>query len=141
MKRSKNAVEFNIGTDLDYLNLIESITNYVTKAMGFDEDTMYWINMAIRESMTNAMLHGNKLKTQKRVNVKFEINPDNLTVRVQDQGSGFDPKTVPNPLDPENVLKSSGRGIFYIKSFMDEVDFKLLPDGMEIRMTKKVPSK
>lgn len=126
---------------MDYLNLVDEVTAVVTRRMGFDEDAIYWIGMAVRESLTNAMLHGNKMEKDKRVNVKYEINPDRLTVSVQDQGSGFDPNSVPSPVDPNNLLKTSGRGIFYIKSFMDEVEFRSLPGGMEIRMIKKLTSK
>jgi serine/threonine-protein kinase RsbW len=136
-----NAIELKLETDLKYLELVENVTDVVTRMMGFEEDAKYWITMAVRESVSNAMLHGNKMDQNKRVTIRFEVHADNLTVTVVDQGPGFDPGRLPDPLAPENLLKPSGRGIFYIRSFMDEVEFKSHPDGMEIRMIKKLTSK
>jgi len=107
--------------------------------MGFDEDAAHWIGMSVRESVTNAIQHGNKMDQAKRVDIRFEVSPDRLDISIADQGRGFRAEDLPNPLDPENLLKPSGRGIFYIRSFMDEVEFKPLSQGgMEVRMVKKV---
>jgi serine/threonine-protein kinase RsbW len=109
--------------------------------MGVDEDAAHWIGMSVRESVTNAIQHGNKLDQNKKVDIRFGVEPDRLDIVVKDQGHGFDVGSLPNPLDPENLLKPSGRGIFYIRSFMDEVEFKPLSQGgMEVHMVKKVPS-
>jgi serine/threonine-protein kinase RsbW len=89
--------------------------------------------------VTNAIQHGNKLDRDKSVDICFDIKPDQLAILVKDQGSGFQVDDLPNPLDPENLLKPSGRGIFYIRSFMDEVEFRALSQGgMEVHMVKKV---
>jgi serine/threonine-protein kinase RsbW len=109
--------------------------------MGFDEDTAHWIGMSVRESVTNAIQHGNKLDLDKKVDIKFTVGPEQLEISVKDQGPGFHVEELPSPLEPENLLKPSGRGIFYIRSFMDEVEFKSSPQGgMEIRMVKKKAS-
>jgi serine/threonine-protein kinase RsbW len=139
MKTTANKIEISIGSTLDYLDLVQTVTDCITSFMGFDEDTAHWIGMSVRESVTNAIQHGNKLDPGKKVDVRFEVAPEYLDILVRDQGNGFKIDDLPNPLDPENLLKPSGRGIFYIRSFMDEVEFRRPSQGgMEIRMLKKL---
>jgi serine/threonine-protein kinase RsbW len=141
MTINKDRIEVRIGSTLEYLDLVQGLTDCITEFMGFDDDTAHWIGMSVRESVTNAIQHGNKLDESKRVDIVFEVAPECLGISVRDQGTGFQIDRLPNPLDPENLLKPSGRGIFYIRSFMDEVEF--IPHnqgGMEIHMVKKVPS-
>jgi serine/threonine-protein kinase RsbW len=141
MKTTTNRIEVSIGSTLDYLDLVQTVTDCITSFMGFDEDTAHWIGMSVRESVTNAIQHGNKLDPGKKVDVRFEVTPEYLDILVRDQGNGFKIDDLPNPLDPENLLKPSGRGIFYIRSFMDEVEFRRPSQGgMEIRMLKKISS-
>jgi serine/threonine-protein kinase RsbW len=141
MKTPSNRIEVTIGSTLEYLDLVQTLTDCITDFMGFDEDTAHWIAMSVRESVTNAIQHGNKLDQSKKVDIRFEVGPSQLDISVTDQGPGFNAEQLPNPLDPENLLKPSGRGIFYIRSFMDQVEFKQLSNGgMEVHMTKKVPS-
>jgi serine/threonine-protein kinase RsbW len=91
--------------------------------------------------VTNAIQHGNKLDLSKTVDIRFEVMPDKLSISVRDQGNGFKAEEIPNPLDTDNLLKPSGRGIFYIRTFMDEVEFRPLSQGgMEVYMVKKVSS-
>ena len=135
-----NKIEVSIGSALEYLDLVQTVTDCITSFMGFDEDTAHWIGMSVRESVTNAIQHGNKLDQAKKVDICFETEQEYLQITVRDQGNGFKIDDLPNPLDPENLLKPSGRGIFYIRSFMDEVEF--IPHsqgGMEVHMVKKVP--
>jgi serine/threonine-protein kinase RsbW len=141
MTVKSDRIEIRIGSALEYLDLVQTLTDCITDFMGFDDDTAHWIGMSVRESVTNAIQHGNKLDPNKRVDIRFEVAPDHLDITVKDQGNGFQVDKLPNPLDPENLLKPSGRGIFYIRSFMDEVEF--IPHsqgGMEVHMVKKVPS-
>lgn len=141
MSVKRDRIEIRIGSALEYLDLVQTLTDCITDFMGFDDDTAHWIGMSVRESVTNAIQHGNKLDPNKRVDIRFEVAPDCLDISVTDQGNGFQVDRLPNPLDPENLLKPSGRGIFYIRSFMDEVEF--IPHshgGMEVHMVKKVPS-
>ena len=141
MKTASSKIEISIGSALEYLDLIQTLTDCITKFMSLEGDTAHWVGMSVRESVTNAIQHGNKLDQSKRVDIKFEIEPDSLAITVRDQGAGFKIDDLPNPLDPENLLKPSGRGIFYIRSFMDEVEFRSLPrGGMEVRMVKRVTS-
>ncbi|MBP1595031.1 MAG: Anti-sigma regulatory factor (Ser/Thr protein kinase) [Acidobacteria bacterium] len=141
MIKSTDRIEIRIGSALEYLDLVQTLTDCITDFMGFDEDTAHWIGMSVRESVTNAIQHGNKLDQSKRVDIRFEVAPDQLDISVRDQGTGFQVERLPNPLDAENLLKPSGRGIFYIRSFMDEVEFiPHVEGGMEVHMVKKVSS-
>ncbi len=141
MNTIANRIEVSIGSALEYLDLVQTLTDCITDFMGFDDDTAHWIGMSVRESVTNAIQHGNKLDQGKKVDIRFEVAPDHLDISVKDQGAGFLVDDLPNPLDPENLLKPSGRGIFYIRSFMDVVEFKPLSHGgMEVHMVKKVSS-
>lgn len=136
-----NKIEVSIGSALEYLDLVQTVTDCITSFMGFDSDTAHWIGMSVRESVTNAIQHGNKLDENKKVDIRFEVASDCLDISVIDQGEGFQINNLPNPLDPENLLKPSGRGIFYIRSFMDKVEFRPLSQGgMEVHMVKKVSS-
>ena len=108
-----------------------------------DEDAVHWIGVAVRESVINAIKHGNREEYDKLVTVEFSLTPvatpTEFIVRVLDQGQGFDPVGVADPLAPENILKSSGRGIFFMRSFMDDVVLQRASEGgMEVRMVKKL---
>ncbi len=134
-----NEIDLVIGSALEHLDLVETITDCITEFMKFDDDTAQWIGMSVRESVINAIQHGNKFDPGKKVDIRFEIVADRLAISVVDQGSGFAIDDLPNPLDPENLLKPSGRGIFYIRSFMDEVEFRQLSQGgIEVHMVKRV---
>ena len=135
-------LELSFGSHLGYLDLIQELSEKIGRMAGFDEDARYWIGLSIRESVTNAVHHGNKLDATKKVGVRFESLPDRLVICVQDEGEGFAESDVPDALDPENLLKPSGRGIFYIRSFMDEVCYEILPEGgCEMRMEKRLNHK
>ena len=141
MKRIANEIEVIISSALDNLDLIQTLTDCITSFMSFDEDSAHWIGMSVRESVTNAIQHGNKLDLSKKVDICFDIAPDRLSISVRDQGNGFQADQIPNPLDGDNLLKPSGRGIFYIRTFMDEVEFRPLSQGgMEVHMVKRISS-
>jgi serine/threonine-protein kinase RsbW len=126
----------------DMLDVLQAISDHACKAVGLDDDSIHWVSVAVRESAANAIKHGNKNDASKRVFVEFEGRFDNgpeLSIRVRDEGEGFDPEEVADPLAPENLLKGSGRGIFLIRSFMDEMVLQRAPEGgMEMRMVKRV---
>jgi len=139
MTRTTNEIEVIISSALDNLDLIQTLTDCITNYMRFDEDSAHWIGMSVRESVTNAIQHGNKLDQSKEVDIRFEVSADKLSISVRDQGNGFKAEDIPNPLDAGNLLKPSGRGIFYIRSFMDEVEFRHLSQGgMEVHMVKRI---
>ena len=127
----------------EMLDFVQVVNDHVGREVGFDEDAVHWVGVAVRECVINAIKHGNKHDASKRVFVEFETVFNNgvneLGIRIRDQGQGFDPDSLANPLDPENLLKASGRGIFLIRNFMDEVQLQRAPQGgMEVRMTKRV---
>jgi serine/threonine-protein kinase RsbW len=141
MKKNANEIEVIISSALDNLDLIQTLTDSITEHMGFDADTAHWIGMSVRESVTNAIQHGNKLDLNKKVDICFATSPDRLSISVRDQGCGFQVDKIPNPLEGDNLLKPSGRGIFYIRTFMDEVEFKSLSQGgTEVHMVKRIAS-
>jgi serine/threonine-protein kinase RsbW len=126
----------------EMLDFVQVVSDHLARRVGLDEDSMHWVSVAIRESVINAIKHGNRNDSTKRVFVEFGTSMGDvpeLSIRVRDQGEGFDPELVANPLDPENLLKSSGRGIFLIRNFMDDVQLRRAPEGgMEISMLKRV---
>ena len=131
-------VSYTLESTLESVNKAEQAAAEVAAKSGFDEDECGRIAMAVREATVNAVLHGNHYDPAKRVTVSFESTPERLTASVRDQGSGIDPATLPNPLAPENLLRQSGRGIFLIRAFMDEICFRDMSPGTEITMIKFV---
>ena len=123
------------------LDVVQVLTDHVGQVGGLDDDATHWVGVAVRESVINAIKHGNAEDHAKRVTVELRLEPraepSRLVVRVLDQGPGFDPDAVADPLAPENLLRSSGRGIFFMRSFMDDITLQRIPEGgMEVRMTK-----
>ena len=105
---------------------------------GMSDDAAFGIDMAVREAVTNAVLHGNRQDENKTVDIVLKSSPDAVEISVHDQGPGFNPESVPDPTTTENILKTSGRGIFFMRSFMDEVDWLIRPGGgTTVRMLKR----
>jgi serine/threonine-protein kinase RsbW len=114
-----------------------AVAEFVTRS-GVSEDTAFGIDMAVREAVTNAVIHGNSQDEAKVVDIVLKSSPDALEISIHDQGPGFNPSEVPDPTAEENILKTSGRGIFFMRSFMDEVDWYLPPEGgTTVRMLKR----
>lgn len=131
-------IELTISSKFDLIEIVSSVTKGATERTGFDEDTANWIELAVRESVINAIKHGNREDPAKRVDIAYTFDETELTIVVRDRGRGFDPARIADPLDPENILNPNGRGIFYMRSFMDEVEFSRHADGGTIvRMTKR----
>jgi serine/threonine-protein kinase RsbW len=114
-----------------------AVTDFV-KNCGLNEDVAFGIDMAVREAITNAVVHGNQEDESKSVEIVFNCAGNTLAVEVSDQGTGFDPASVPDPTDPANLMKTSGRGIFLMRSFMDQVEWRPRPEGgTTVRMVKR----
>ena len=136
-------VRLQIHSNFEMLDFVQVVSDRMGQLAGLDEDAIHWIGVAVRESVINAIKHGNREDYGKIVTVEFAVapstDPNELVVRVLDQGEGFDPEEVADPLAPENILKSSGRGIFFMRNFMDDVTLKRAAEGgMEVRMVKKL---
>ena len=141
---SGNTVRIDFHSSLGMLEFVQMVSDHIARMVGLDDDSIHWVGLAIRESVINAIKHGNCNDVRKRVHVEFTSLQDaggpGLAVRVRDEGCGFDPATVADPLATENLLKASGRGIFLMRSFMDEMTFRQAAEGgMEVRMIKRVP--
>ena len=127
---------------LDMLEPVHVVTDQVGRLVGLDEDALHWVNVAVRESVINAVLHGNQNDRRKRVFIDFFSSATNglaeLTILVRDEGQGFDPSALPDPLNPENILKPHGRGVFLMRNSMDEVVLRKIPEGgMEVCLIKR----
>jgi serine/threonine-protein kinase RsbW len=138
----ERVVRLEFTSAVEMLDFVQVVSDHVGRTAGLDEDAVHWVGVAIRESVINAIRHGNRNDESKHVFVEFHSpsagDESVLTIFVRDQGEGFDPETVANPLEPDNLLKSSGRGIFLIRNFMDEVHLQRAPEGgMEVRMVKR----
>ena len=128
-------------SDLKNVEVAEEISRRAASTVGFDEVDQHRIEMAVHESMINAIWHGNKSDANKTVWLRFQIYPDRLEIRIRDQGTGFDLSVIPNPLADENLLKVSGRGIFLIRTFMDEFRAQYIPgSGTEVTLVKRLSS-
>ena len=132
-------IRLEVPSSFDVLDLVQLLSDRLSTLAGLDEDAIHWVSVAVRESVINAIKHGNREDRSKHVTVEFRLTPssrpEEFSVQVLDEGEGFNPEGVANPLDPENVLKSSGRGIF----FMDDVSIARRPEGgMVVRMSKKL---
>ena len=133
-----NRVTYTLESSLDSVNQAEKSAELFAQRAGFDPENSQTIAMAVREAMVNAVLHGNAYDHSKRVTLSYEMAGRDLVIRIADQGKGLDPGTIPNPLEPENLLKQSGRGIFLIRAFMDEVNFRALHPGTEVTLIKHI---
>ncbi|HXK11963.1 MAG TPA: ATP-binding protein [Vicinamibacteria bacterium] len=134
-------VTLDVASRFEMLDVVQTVLAQCCALAGFDEEAVHYMSVAVRESVVNAIKHGNKQDEAKRVHVQFTIHERALEVQVRDQGSGFDPASVPDPLAPENLLKAYGRGIFFMRQFMDEVTHSFPPKGgTVVRMLKRVPA-
>lgn len=108
---------------------------------GVDGDESYWLVTACREAVANAVRHGNRQDPELLVSVWYQITPDEVVIRVEDQGDGFDLESVPDPTNPELLLRPSGRGIFYMRQFMNRVEFSRAPGGgTVVEMARRLQS-
>jgi serine/threonine-protein kinase RsbW len=117
---------------------IEAEAEKLALEVGLDEEERYHVSVAAREAAVNAVLHGNHFDEAKQVAASFEVTGAALVITISDQGPGLDPETIPDPLAPENLLRGSGRGIFIMRSFMDEVHFRQLHPGLELKLVKRL---
>ena len=130
MKRSASrTVKLDIASRLEMLETVQTVLLHLSGIVGFDEEATHYMSVAVRESVVNAIKHGNAGDEGKRVAISFILDAGRLEVSVRDEGRGFDPASVPNPTAVENLLKADGRGIFFMRSFMDDVSYAFPTGG------------
>ncbi|MGH9612709.1 MAG: ATP-binding protein [Bryobacteraceae bacterium] len=130
-------VEAQLESTLESVDSAESAVLKAAKEVGFDEDDLHKIGMAVRESMVNAVVHGNRYSARKKVHLSISKARDRLSVVIGDEGEGFDYGAVPDPLSEENLLRQSGRGLLLMQAFVDELEVRQRkPSGTEVRMVK-----
>jgi serine/threonine-protein kinase RsbW len=136
------AVERLMDSTLESVDNAEELAVGLAERAGVDEDDLMKVGMAVRESMVNAVVHGNRYNANKKVRFSVAANPDHFIVRIADEGEGFDFAGVPDPLAPENLMKTSGRGLFLIRSLMDDLQMRQLESGgTELTLIKNLASK
>ncbi len=132
----------DLETRIEWVELVMSIFARACEDGGYDADTAHWMGAAVREAVTNGMLHGNRLERSRRLRVRIAGSDGGgpLEVLVEDEGEGFDADSVPDPLKAENLLKESGRGIFFMRQFMDDVAWDRAPGGgTRVTLRKRPP--
>ncbi len=133
---SLTRTSLTLASTLESVDRLEQEAESFVKRLGFSEDEVGNVAMAVREAAVNAVIHGNAYQRGKQVRAHFEATDQDLIFRVSDEGSGFDSDNIPDPLSPENILRGSGRGIFLMRTFMDEVHFRQLTQGTELTLIK-----
>jgi len=135
-------IERFLDSTLESVDSAEELAVQEAERAGVPEDDLHKIAMAVRESMVNAVVHGNRYNAHKKVRLSVSKNADEFVIRIADQGEGFDYENLPDPLAQENLLRHSGRGIFLIKAFMDDFRVRRLdPAGTEVTLVKYLVSK
>jgi serine/threonine-protein kinase RsbW len=131
--------------DREYPSTLDSVDEAEAEILraagdaGFDEDEQHRIGMAVRECMVNAVVHGNRYNRNKQVHVNAETGEGRFTIRITDQGEGFEIQEVPDPLHDNNLLRHSGRGLFLMGAFMDDVKVrKAGTSGTEVTLMKNL---
>ncbi|HVO62307.1 MAG TPA: ATP-binding protein [Terriglobales bacterium] len=135
---NQKRVSYTLDSTLETVNNAEATASNLATEAGFADEDVMKIAMAVREAAINAVLHGNAYDPAKKVSLQFERTGGDLVITIRDQGKGIDLNAIPDPLAPENLLKTSGRGIFLIRSFMDEVQINPSAAGTEIKLIKHV---
>ena len=139
MAARPNTVCIDFESRMDILEPIQAFVDRLAAVGGLDEDGVHDLSVSVRECVVNALKHGNKLDSTKRVSVAFGLSKGAIEVWIQDQGAGFDPDAVPDATAPENILNAAGRGLFFMKAFMTEVEYMFPPEGgTVVRLLKKV---
>lgn len=139
MKKRPCDIRLDLASRYEVLEVVQTVVSHVVWQLSLEEDAAHDLDLAVRESVVNAIRHGNRADATKRVGVRFSFSPESLDVEVRDEGEGFDPASVPDPLAPENLLRASGRGIFFMRAFMDTVSYHF-PEkgGTVVRMVKRL---
>lgn len=116
-------LEKQLPSRIESVEAAADVAGEFARANGLGDELAYAMDLAVRESVANAVKHGNKLDESKVVELRIEEGSGTLTISVRDFGNGFALDEIPDPTDPENLLKTNGRGILFMRSFMDTVEW------------------
>jgi serine/threonine-protein kinase RsbW len=130
-------LHLTIGSRFENIELVQMTVDEALTERTVAEDVRHWVGLAVREAVANAIKHGNRMNPEKRVEVDVALNSESVEIRVTDEGEGFDPEQVKDPLAPENRFRADGRGIFYMRKFMDEVSYSFGPGGGTVVTLRK----
>ena len=131
---SENSYHLEIESNPKNLITVEEFINYFAVDLNIGEEKMAGLLLSVTEATTNAIIHGNKCDESKIVTLDVRKEEDRIVIKVKDQGKGFEPAKVPDPTEPENLLKDSGRGLYLMRVYMDDVKYNITPDGTEITL-------
>ncbi|MEM9556771.1 MAG: ATP-binding protein [Acidobacteriota bacterium] len=137
-RAEQTQVRIAIKSRYDHIDLIQVVVDDALARLGLDDDPRHWVGIAVREAVANAIKHGNQQDPDKEVEVELAVAGEEAVIRVHDRGEGFDPESVPDPLAPENLLRPNGRGIFYMRRFMDEITYARTATGTVVTMRKRL---
>jgi len=131
---SENIYHLEIESNPQNLITVEEFINYFSVDLHVGEEKMAGLLLSVTEATTNAIIHGNKCDETKLVTIDVRKEQDKIVIKVKDQGKGFEPGKVPDPTEPENLLKDSGRGLYLMRVYMDDVRYNITPEGTEITL-------
>jgi serine/threonine-protein kinase RsbW len=134
----EDSYHIEIESDPNNLITVEEFVNYFAKDLGLDNERFAALLLAVTEATTNAIIHANKCDINKLVSVDVEVEKTKIIIKITDEGEGFDPSIVPDPTQPENLLKDSGRGVYLMRVYMDDLKYNITPTGTETILTLKI---
>lgn len=141
LANASRSVDQVLDSTLESVDQAERVALEMARESGFGEEDLDRIGMSVRECMVNAVVHGNRYNAHKKVKLSLSRTAEKFTIRISDQGEGFDPGEVPDPVAGDNLLRHSGRGIFLMKTFMDDLQVRRLqPAGTEVTLIKNLVS-
>jgi serine/threonine-protein kinase RsbW len=139
MMIKNSLLRLSIGSNLDQVDLAATVVQSTLEQVAVDSEQAHWLVMLVREAVINAIKHGNREEAGKRVLMALDLEGEDLVVRVEDEGLGFDPDSLPDPTAPENLLRPSGRGIFMMRQFADSIEYSFPSErGTVVTMRKRI---
>lgn len=135
---AENKYSLEIESDPNNLITVEEFVNYFAKDLGVSDERMNGLLLSVTEATTNAIIHGNKCNLDKKVYIDVIVENENIIIKVKDEGDGFDPANIPDPTEPQNLLKDSGRGVYLMRVYMDDLKYNATPEGMETILMLKL---
>lgn len=130
-------VHLIIGSQFEDIELVQIVVEESLRKLDLADEDAHSISLAVQEAVANAIKHGNRQNPDKRVEIDFGVDNDEVVIEVTDQGAGFDPQRIRDPLTPGNLLRPNGRGIFFMSNFMDDIDFSFRPEGGTVVTLRK----